>query len=320
MPWTLSEDVGEYLSAAGGCLTERAAENTILLHAAAQVRERGMADFGDERPLFGWWQPAGEPVTAAFLHTPPFPVVLTAMPAEPAAELAAELAGTIASLGRPVASGSAGRHQPVTGGSPGQHRPAASSGAGQHRPLAGVNGSPDTAPVFAAAWQARTGCRAKVAMRSRLYRLGHLVPPSPPPAGSARAAGTGDRPLVLGWLQAFAAEAAVHAGDPEQAVDACLARSGITLWHDGGQPVSMAGVTRPEAGHVRIGPVYTPPEFRRRGYGAAVTAAVSQAALDAGVSEVVLFTDLANPVSNAIYQRIGYQPVSDRAVYTFAGP
>jgi len=62
---------------------------------------------------------------------------------------------------------------------------------------------------------------------------------------------------------------------------------------------------------VRVGPVYTPPRHRRRGYGAAVTAAVTRAALDAGEAAVVLFTDLANPTSNSVYQRLGYRPVEE---------
>jgi predicted GNAT family acetyltransferase len=62
----------------------------------------------------------------------------------------------------------------------------------------------------------------------------------------------------------------------------------------------------------RVAPVYTPPSLRGRGYAGAVTAAVSQAALDAGATEVVLYTDLANPVSNSVYQRLGYRPVEDR--------
>jgi GNAT superfamily N-acetyltransferase len=69
---------------------------------------------------------------------------------------------------------------------------------------------------------------------------------------------------------------------------------------------------------VRVGPVYTPPELRGHGYASAVTAAVSRQALDAGAAQVLLFTDLANPVSNAIYQRIGYRPVEDRTVLAFS--
>ena len=73
------------------------------------------------------------------------------------------------------------------------------------------------------------------------------------------------------------------------------------VWQVGAVPVSMAGRTRTVAGMVRVAPVYTPPELRGRGYAGAATAAVSQAALDAGVREVVLYTDLANPTSNALY-------------------
>jgi len=84
-----------------------------------------------------------------------------------------------------------------------------------------------------------------------------------------------------------------------------------------GAAVSLAGVSRPTAGVVRVAPVYTPPDHRGRGYGGAVTAAVSQAALDASASHVVLFTDLANPASNALYRRLGYRPVEDRVVLRF---
>jgi predicted GNAT family acetyltransferase len=79
----------------------------------------------------------------------------------------------------------------------------------------------------------------------------------------------------------------------------------------------MAGFTRPAAGLARVGPVYTPLEHRRHGYGAAVAAHATQAALDAGAAQVVLYADLANPTSNAIYQRIGYLPDHDAEERSF---
>jgi predicted GNAT family acetyltransferase len=84
--------------------------------------------------------------------------------------------------------------------------------------------------------------------------------------------------------------------------------------------VSLAGVTRPAAGQVRVGPVYTPPEHRGRGFGAAVTAAVTASALAAGVAEVLLFTDLANPTSNALYARLGFVPLADRVMLLLGPP
>ena len=100
-------------------------------------------------------------------------------------------------------------------------------------------------------------------------------------------------------------------------MDERLGYGGLIVWAVGGVRVSIAGRTRAVAGMVRLGPVYTPQELRGRGYAGAATAAVSQAALDAGVREVVLYTDLANPTSNALYQRLGYRPVEDRVVLSF---
>ncbi len=101
-------------------------------------------------------------------------------------------------------------------------------------------------------------------------------------------------------------------------VDERLGYRGLTLWEADGVSVSLAGLTRTVAGMVRVGPVYTPPELRGRGYASAATVTVSQAALNAGVREVVLYTDLANPTSNALYQRLGYRPVEDRVVFSFS--
>ena len=95
---------------------------------------------------------------------------------------------------------------------------------------------------------------------------------------------------------------------------------GLVLWEHEGRPVSLAGRNRAAAGQARVGPVYTPPELRGRGFGGAATAAITQAALDDGAEGVVLFTDLANPASNTLYQRLGYRPVSDWTVIRFGAP
>ncbi|MCQ0020489.1 GNAT family N-acetyltransferase [Actinomadura madurae] len=79
----------------------------------------------------------------------------------------------------------------------------------------------------------------------------------------------------------------------------------------------MAGRTPAVGGMARVAPVYTPAGHRRRGYGAAVTAAATRDAQDAGAADVVLFTDLGNPTSNSVYRRLGYRPVEDRVVLAF---
>jgi len=153
--------------------------------------------------------------------------------------------------------------------------------------------------------------------RQRLYRLDSLTPPDPPPPGAGRVAEAGDRNLLIDWMAALQRDLGEESHRPAEFVDDKLSHGGLLLWEDAGRPVSMAGLTRPAAGMVRVVAVYTPPEYRTRGYAGAATAAVTRAALDAGVTDVVLFTDLSNPTSNALYQRLGYIPIEDRRTVEF---
>jgi predicted GNAT family acetyltransferase len=180
-----------------------------------------------------------------------------------------------------------------------------------------VNGAADAARSFAAAWRERTGARSSVQRRSRLFRLGELTEPQPVPPGSARVAVAADGPLLARWYRAFAAEVHNLGENSERDLAFRLSYGGLMIWESAGVPVAMAGLSRPAAGVVRVGPVFTPPEQRRRGYGGAATVAVSRAALDAGAAAVVLFTDLANATSNALYVRLGYRALADRVVLAF---
>jgi RimJ/RimL family protein N-acetyltransferase len=280
MAWTLTDDLNDYIAVAGGFLRSRPVQNTIQLSVAETLRARGASAFGEAAPLFGWWRAGGGEITAALLHTPPHPVLLTRLPEGSAEPLAEALAG-------------------------------------RHRPLPGITAAEGDAAAFAAAWSRLTGESFRESRRSRLFRLGQLQPPDPGPRGTARVATTADRAWLESWFAAFAQEIGEGMGRPADAVDDRLSYRGLTLWEAGGAPVSLAGRHRSAAGTVRVAPVYTPPEHRRQGYAGAVTAAVSQAALDDGADHVVLFTDLANPTSNALYQRLGYRPVEDRVVLQF---
>jgi RimJ/RimL family protein N-acetyltransferase len=185
------------------------------------------------------------------------------------------------------------------------------------RPLPAVSALTADAEAFAAAWRRLTGAEARTGRQMRLYRLDALTPPAPLPPGSARIADARDRGLLLAWMDEFHAEIGEELRNREELVDDRLSFGGLTLWELDGSPVSMAGLSRAEAGMVRVVTVYTPKQARGHGYGGAVTSAVSRAALDAGVDDVVLFTDLANPTSNALYQRLGYRPIEDRTVLEF---
>lgn len=171
-----------------------------------------------------------------------------------------------------------------------------------------ISGPVDVVDAFVAASGATPARRRP----ERLYRLGALDVPDVP--GKGRRADMGDFPLVMNWFDAFATEVSRSAGgDLAEAVRLRIAHGDIVLWVDGDAPVSLAGISPEAARMCRIGPVYTPPSSRRRGYGAAVTAYASQIALAERCTMAVLFTDLNNPTSNAVYQSIGYEPVSDYA-------
>jgi predicted GNAT family acetyltransferase len=173
----------------------------------------------------------------------------------------------------------------------------------------------------AAAWTRRTGEETRASKGSRLYRLGALTPPEPAPAGRARVATAADRELLISWYGLFTSELGEPAENVAEAVDDRIASGGLTLWEVDGVPVSMAGHTRPIAGMARVAPVFTPRELRRHGYAAGATAAVSRAAA-ALADDVLLFTDAANPTTNALYRRLGYVPVQERVVIslTRGGP
>jgi RimJ/RimL family protein N-acetyltransferase len=293
MSWFTTTAVEEFLAEAGDFLRAEPVRNTVILSVTENLRVRNAADKtaadkAKDESLLGWWRPgpvSNNPgaVSGAFLHTPGFPVFLTELASQAVTELAGELA----------ASG---------------------------RRIDGVNAEAHAAEAFSATWRQRTGDAATVHRLMRLHRLGTLVQPDPRPEGQPRVAGEQDRNLLIEWSGAFAREVGDAERDAAAMVDERLGYGGLTVWEVGGAATSMAGITRIVHAMARVAPVYTPPELRGRGYAGGVTAAVSQAALDAGAAEVVLYTDLANPTSNALYERLGYRPVEDRTVLSFAAP
>jgi predicted GNAT family acetyltransferase len=180
--------------------------------------------------------------------------------------------------------------------------------------LAGARGAREATVAFAAAWRALTGRGGHVSVEERLYRLGTLRPPEGI-EGDARGAADDDRDLLVDWVEQFYGETFGHPRDDDAGkrfVDSAKHKGDqFMLWNVEGESASMAMLRAPAAGVSRIGPVFTPADQRGKGYGSAVTAAAAQLAQRSGTADVVLFTDLANPTSNGIYQRIGFEPVAD---------
>lgn len=177
----------------------------------------------------------------------------------------------------------------------------------------------DAGPAFVNRWCALTGAGARITLEERIYEATEVLPPRPT-SGRMRPYTEADRDVVLAFMAAFFAEASPGSpgSDPEAFLRRRLAEAegGLVIWEDGG-PVSLAGYGAPSPTAMRIGPVYTPPELRGRGYASALTAAVTELVLAGGRRSCFLFTNLANPTSNSIYQKIGYRPVLDVSQWTF---
>jgi predicted GNAT family acetyltransferase len=179
--------------------------------------------------------------------------------------------------------------------------------------LPGINGEVGVSSVFAGRWTECTRSAARPVGAMRLYEVHNVTVRAAP--GSERLATDADHEVATAWLAAFEAETGEGGGDVD-AVTRWRIASRELWFHDHGGPVAIAGLSTPTGGAVRVGPVYTPPEFRRRGYASALVAARSAAARADGLG-CLLYADLANPTSNAIYRAIGYRPVAELVRYEF---
>jgi GNAT superfamily N-acetyltransferase len=194
-------------------------------------------------------------------------------------------------------------------------------GAGVRLP--GVVGGLPEAERFAQAWIDLAGGTTKTITRQGIYEL-TSVRDDGRAEGTPRVATEADLELIAGWNDAFIAEAVPEfTGDlasRARRVRSTIEEGGYWLWEVGGRAVAMTGSSPAPPDGIRVGPVYTVPEERGHGCASALVAHVSRAALESGRRACYLHTDLANPTSNAIYQRIGYDRVCDAIDLRFVPP
>jgi predicted GNAT family acetyltransferase len=270
----------EFLQRTRSTLEQDEPRNHLIL-GIAHTLQRGSPAY-QRRPYLAAVQDAARPVLVA-LMTPPHNLVL---------------AGD---------AGAVGRSAPLV----------AQDLAGEDWPVPGVLGPTPLADAFAGAWHRHTGEPVHEGLNQRAYIL-HRVQPVALSPGRLRLATTSDVLLAAAWIEAFHDEVLVDRGaiDAREMALNRIESGTLYLWENR-HPVSMAASSRPTAHGISISLVYTPPAERGRGYATSCVATLSQQLLDAGPDWVSLFTDLANPTSNAIYRRIGYRPVADFRDYHF---
>lgn len=188
--------------------------------------------------------------------------------------------------------------------------------------LSGVTGAPAEVAIFSSVWHKLSGQLYRVDMPQKIYALTAVIPPRPV-AGGIRPATPADIDLLTNWHIGFVRDA-LHDDNPDPKDSRTWAertfefkQRRLFLWEIDGQPAALVGVTGPTPHGIRIGPVYTPPELRGKGYASAAVAAVSQMLLDEGRKFTFLYTDALNPTSNKIYMAIGYEYVCESVMMKF---
>jgi uncharacterized protein len=273
MRWELEPDLTAYRARVQPLLESQIVNNVVATVVAGTVQ----GQFLSSRPVLAVGVDASGAVAAAALRTAPWPMLCTPVESEHADAL----------VGLWLE---------------------------QDPKLPGINALRDTARSVAAAWSRRTGgserCRTAMAMHS----LTSVADPPRPAPGKLVTGTAADRELALRWWTDFVVESHVIDGGPEAraaTVDFRIASDHLFFWHDEGEIVSLVATNPAVAGVVRIGPVYTPPRARNRGYASSAVAAVSRHALDTGAHTCMLYTDLANPTSNKIYADVGYRRIAE---------
>jgi uncharacterized protein len=273
--------VDEFLAHAGEFLAAREAEHNLILGLSSSLRRRPRP-FGEDPYLAVVEE--GSLVAGAALRTPPHNLVLSGID------------------------------------DPGAIGPLVADVHDVFDELPGLLAPSDVAARFAKAWEAATGKSGRCVLAERVFRAERAILPRPVP-GRMRPYRSSDRELAVRWLDEFTAEALPES--PPDSSASWLDRrledpdGSVVLWEDG-EPVSFASAGGSTPNGIRIGPVYTPPELRGRGYASALVAELTRVQLEGGRRFCFLFTDLANPTSNRIYQRVGYEPVTDVDQWSFA--
>ncbi|MEJ7731526.1 MAG: GNAT family N-acetyltransferase [Polyangiaceae bacterium] len=176
--------------------------------------------------------------------------------------------------------------------------------------LPGVTGSLPAVDVFAARWCEARGLAFRTELDLRLHVL-REVGEVRSARGRFRAATLDDLEFTARAMEAFAAHLGAREPDKVATARRSLQSGVLSVWEDGGAPVTLVRVSGATPRGVRVSMVYTPPEHRGRGYATSCVAEVSRRQLAAGRAHCMLFTDVHAPIPNRIYARIGYRPVAD---------
>jgi uncharacterized protein len=176
------------------------------------------------------------------------------------------------------------------------------------RDIPEVIGPLPVATSFAGEW----GAGWRLHSRLQRYVLETLAPPARRVEGALRLGVPSDVALLDSWAGQYGREVGSKV-DTSAFFRTMLDRGSLYLWDDDGPRcvVTASGITPNGA---RISAAFTPPEYRGQGFAANAVGAVSQRILDGGKRFCVISAAIDDPVPNAIYRKLGYQPLGQLAL------
>lgn len=294
-------DAAEFNAYAGAFMLAHEAENNLMVGLVNGIITTG--EFADEQPYMAaivavdeaGIEKINEKIVLTAIRTPPHNLILSypEMPEEDTAAVVSVLIDDVSQV---------------------------------YETLVGTMAIKALAKTFAEAWTARTGQANYQSMSMRIYKLTEVIPPGREVTGTMREFTPDDIDRIADWQYCFQNDCFGNGSRElshqyaERLLKANPDSRNLFFWEVDGQPVAMAAYMGPTPNSFRIGAVYTPPEQRRKGYAGALVADISQYVLNKNRTFATLFTDLANPTSNHIYQEVGYIPVCDVDEYKFEAP
>jgi RimJ/RimL family protein N-acetyltransferase len=187
--------------------------------------------------------------------------------------------------------------------------------------LSGVLAFKEGGKHFAEMWSKKTSLKYRVIRNERIYKLENV---SEGTLGQRKfiAGSKNDESLILQWSRDFILEAAPETDEEELEkilfnIRTDIQKEKIFMLLDNNVPVTIVRKSGKTPNGNLVDLVYTPPFLRKKGYATESVAHLSKRLLDEGNKFCFLFTDLLNPISNSIYQKIGYKPIIDVDQYEF---
>jgi uncharacterized protein len=180
----------------------------------------------------------------------------------------------------------------------------------------GIIGPNSICEIYGKAFQNMTKKSLKVEMKQRIF-VCNKTNPVDNGIGEITLASPIHQERLLPWMIDF-----LKTTNEDASIEAAQKRllelinnKGLYVLEVEKQIVSLAATIRPFRSTISIGYVYTPSQLRNQGYATRMVKCLTDLALEK-YDFCSLYTDLANPTSNSIYQKIGYQPIGDSIVYT----